>query len=76
MPLPLGHASHAEFVPEPSKNVSLGQTEQSEEEVEQYEEQLPPDTSAATGLVQLPPGINMPVSLQPAVQVRVPVEDT
>ena len=44
---------------------------QSEEEDEQYDEQEPPETSAATGLVHVPLGMYMPASLQVAEQVRV-----
>lgn len=54
----------------------FGHTEQSEEEDEQYDSHLPtsPYTSATIGLVQVPLGMYMPASLQPAVQVRVELD--
>ena len=53
--------------------MSLGHTEQSSEADAQYGVQEPPYTSAATGVEQVPLGMYMPASLQPAVQVRVPL---
>ena len=51
--------------------MSLGHTEQSSEADAQYGVQEPLYSSAATGVEQVPLGMYMPASLQPAVQVRV-----
>ena len=69
--MPTGHESHPEFVPTPSLYVPVPHTEQSVACDEQKDEQLPlPPTEAATAVVQLPLGMNMPGLEHAAVQVR------
>ena len=74
MYVPLSHERQSEAVMAPPTEYVLSShtAVQSDDDDEQYDSQVPLETSAATRFVQLPLGMYMPASLHPAVQVREP----